>query len=102
MGGTQRIALGREHPLVTIIHVNRQFIALNAKDGKRRPVYVVREGRKVTYAREVYVLGPCRFVDAEKPLSCGAKAWCETDSVVCVLDGMTFAEARSPLTNNSH
>ena len=79
----------------TIIHVNRQFIAMNAKDGGRRPVYIVRHGTQVVYAREVTTSGPCRFVDAQKPLPCGAKAWAETDGYVAMLDPMTFAEAKA-------
>ena len=79
----------------TIIHVNRQFIAMNAKDGGRRPVYIVRQGRKVTYAREVSVDGYITFVDAEKPLPCGAKAWAETKADIELIDPMTFAEAKA-------
>lgn len=81
----------------TIIHVNRQFIAMNAKDGGRRPVYIVRQGKTVTYTRGVYVTGECQFVDAEKPLPCGAKAWCEVGASgsVELIDPMTFAEAKA-------
>lgn len=30
-----------------IIHVNRQFIAMNANDGKNRPVFTIKEGKKI-------------------------------------------------------
>ncbi len=79
----------------TVIHVNRQHIAMNAKDGGDRPVYIVRQGGSVRYARGVDVLGPSRFVPYGRRLSCGARAWLETDGEVVLHDEMTFEEARA-------
>ena len=78
-----------------IIHVNRQHIAMNAKDGRNRPVYTIKRGGETRYAREVEILGPCRMVyDQERQLSCGARAWVTTDSEINLIDEMTFTEAR--------
>lgn len=78
-----------------IIHVNRQFIAMNRKDSGNRPVYTIKTGRKTTYAREVYILGESKLVyDQEKKLACGARAWIETDSYLKLIDPMTFTEAK--------
>lgn len=83
--------------MTTIIHVNRQHIAMNAKDGGNRPVYIVRQGKSVRYARAVKIDGPAEFVHPDKPLSCGARAWLETLASVTLVDEMTFQEARAAL-----
>lgn len=77
-----------------IIHVNRQHIAMNAKDGKNRPVYTIKDKGKTMYAREVVINGPSKLVYNGKQLSCGARAWIETDSEIELVDEMTFKEAR--------
>jgi len=77
-----------------IIHVNRQHVSMNAKDGKDRPVYTIKTGSKIRYAREVLVDGPSKMVYNGKQLSCGARAWIETDAEVVLVDEMTFKEAR--------
>lgn len=78
----------------TIIHVNRQHISKNAKDGGNRPVYTIKMGRKTRYAREVIINGPSRMVYNGKQLSCGARAWIETEADVELIDEMSFSEAR--------
>lgn len=77
-----------------IIHVNRQHIAMNAKDGKNRPVYTVKDKGKTLYAREVIINGPSKLVYNGEQLACGARAWIETDSDIQLIDEMTFKEAR--------
>lgn len=77
-----------------IIHVNRQHIAMNAKDGKDRPVYTIKDRGKTLYAREVIINGPSKLVYSGEQLSCGARAWIETDSDIELIDQMTFKEAR--------
>ena len=77
-----------------IIHVNRQHIAMNAKDGKNRPVYTIKDKGRVRYAREVIINGPSRLVYNGNQLSCGARAWIETRRDVELIDEMTFRESR--------
>lgn len=77
-----------------IIHVNRQFIAKNAKDGGKRPVYTVKCSGKTYYARSVSLQGPAEMVADTSQLSCGARAWVETSGDVVLKDAMTFAEAK--------
>lgn len=77
-----------------IIHVNRQHIAMNAKDGKNRPVYTIKNKGKILYAREVIINGPSKLVYNGEQLTCGARAWIETDSEIELVDVMTFKEAR--------
>jgi len=81
--------------MVKIIHVNRQHIAMNAKDGKNRPVYTVKDRGQTRYAREVIINGPSRLVYSGQQLTCGARAWIETDSDLVLVDEMTFKEARN-------
>ncbi len=81
-----------------VVHVNRQHIAMNAKDGGNRPVYTIKNGKQTRYAREVIINGPSRMVYNGSQLSCGARAWLETDSDIILVDEMSFAEARSSLT----
>jgi hypothetical protein len=77
-----------------IIHVNRSHIAANAKDGGNRPVYTIKDKRTTRYAREVLIDGPSRLVYNGTQLSCGARAWIETDAPVSLIDEMSFTEAR--------
>lgn len=79
----------------SIIHVNRQFIAMNAKDGKERPVYTIKRGKKVIYAKEIEVLGPSKMVYNGTQLSCGARAWIETESELNIIGETTFKEAKT-------
>ena len=81
--------------MTKIIHVNRQHIAMNAKDGKNRPVYTIKDSGKTRYAREVIIEGPSRLVYNGTQLSCGDRAWIETDAELQLVDEMTFKEARN-------
>jgi len=78
----------------SIVHVNRLHIAMNAKDNGNRPVYTIKQGRTTRYAREVTIHGESRLVYSGTQLSCGARAWIETDAPLTLIDEMTFTEAR--------
>ena len=80
-----------------IIHVNRQIISMNAKDGGNRPVYTIKRGGKTTYAREVIIKGESKMVYNGKQLSCGARAWIETYADIDLIDAMTFNEAKNSI-----
>lgn len=76
-----------------IIHVNRSHIAKNIKDNKNRPIYTTKVNGETIYAREVLIHGPSRLVPFGTQLSCGARAWIETESDIELVDPMTFKEA---------
>ena len=77
----------------TVIHVNRQNIAMNAKDEKERPFYTVKLSNGSTrYAKSVEIRGPSRLVNGR--LSCGARAWMETHSPITMHDECSFTESR--------
>lgn len=81
--------------MTAIIHVNRQHIAQNAKDGGNRPVYTIKRGGRTRYAREVVINGPSRMVYDGRQLSCGARAWIETSAPIDLIDEMSFKEAKA-------
>ena len=65
------------------IHINQHVIRSNAKSGEREPVITVKTYKSNNYGHEVTVDGPCKIVySPDKPLSCGAKVWIETESNV--------------------
>jgi hypothetical protein len=67
----------------TLVHVNQHVIKANSKSGARDPVLTVKTYKDNTYAHEVHINGPCKVVySPDKPLSCGAKVWIETQSEV--------------------
>lgn len=69
----------------TIIHVNQHVIKRNAKTGEREPTLTIKQGRKNTYAHDVVINGPSRVVySPDKPLSCGAKVWIETEASITI------------------
>lgn len=71
----------------TIIHVNQHVIKANAKNGTNDPVLTVKTYKSNTYAHNVEIKGPSRVVySPDKPLSCGAKVWIETEGEVIILE----------------
>jgi len=69
----------------TIIHVNQHVIKDNSKTGKRNPVLTVKTYKSNTYAHEVEIIGNSKVIySPDKPLSCGAKVWIETEGEVII------------------
>jgi hypothetical protein len=67
----------------TIVHVNQHVIKSNLKSGEVDPVLTVKTYKTNTYAHEVEITGPCKVIySPDKPLSCGARVWIETQSEV--------------------
>jgi len=73
------------------IHINQHVIRRNNKvveGGELEPPITVKHKAGNTYAKGVSILGASKVVySPDKPLSCGAKVWLETDSEV-ILDGV--------------
>lgn len=67
----------------TIIHVKQHNIKANGKNGTDLPVLTVKTYKSNTYAHEVIIKGESKVVySPDKPLSCGAKVWIETNNEV--------------------
>jgi len=72
------------------IHVNQHNIRAN-KDGKNRPVITCKTYKSNEYGHEVIIYGvdgneAARIIySPDKPLSCGAKVWIETDNEIKII-----------------
>lgn len=67
----------------TIVHVNQHILKRNHKTGERAPTLTVKTYKSNTYAHEVELTGPSKVVySPDKPLSCGARVWIETNHPV--------------------
>jgi len=65
------------------IHVNMHKVRANKKHGTNEPVLTIKEGKSNTYCHEVDILGPSKLIyRPDKPLSCGARVWIETDAEI--------------------
>lgn len=77
----------------TIIHVNQHHIKHNAKNNDKKPVLTVKSGKTNIYCDEVSIDGPSKVVyQPDRPLSCGAKVWIETESHVTPVGGKHYKE----------
>ena len=71
----------------TIIHVNQHVVRANTKNGETNPVLTVKTYKDNRYAHDVNIKGPSRVVySPDKPLSCGARVWIETESEIEILE----------------
>jgi len=72
----------------TIIHINQHKIRANTKTGTRDPVITCKTYRDNQYASSVSVLDEqgneaCKIIySPDKPLSCGARVWIETNNQI--------------------
>lgn len=74
--------------MITRIHVNQHIIRANAKlpVEEQQPPLTVKDYKQNRKAWEVDIKGPSRVVySPDKPLSCGAKVWIETEAEVDVV-----------------
>jgi hypothetical protein len=72
----------------TIIHVNQHNVKKNSKLSTKRKVKVltVKTYKSNTYCNEVEILGNSKVIySPDKPLSCGAKVWIETNDNVKIV-----------------
>ena len=67
----------------TKIHVNQHKIRSNKKHNLNEPVITVKTSKSNDYGHEVEILGPSKIIySPDKPLSCGARVWIETEAEV--------------------
>ena len=71
------------------IHINQHHIRHNKKTGEYKPVITCKTYKENVYGHEVVINGICKVVYPEKPLSCGARVWIETEDPVTVIDVLT-------------
>lgn len=74
-----------------IIHINQHVIRKNSKTGERNPVITCKTYKDNTYAHSVIIKDisgndVARVIySPDKPLSCGAKVWIETENEIEIL-----------------
>ena len=68
----------------TRIHVNQHNIKANAK-GSNLPVLTVKDYKQNRKCNEVEFINGRIVYSPDKPLSCGAKVWIETDDPVVIV-----------------
>ena len=70
------------------IHINQHVIRANKKNGTNDPAITVKTYDRNIYAERVEIDGPSSVVySPDKPLSCGARVWVETDDTVMIYTG---------------
>ena len=74
------------------IHINQHVIRANKKNGTTDPVITIKTNKQNVYADRVEIRGPSNVVySPDKPLSCGARVWIETEApVFCEGGGNTI------------
>ena len=71
----------------TIIHVNQHEVKANNKNKTNNPVLTIKTYKANTYAHEVSIKGESKVIySPDKPLSCGARVWIETQADVEILN----------------
>ena len=71
------------------IHINQHNIKHNTKHpDDKKPVITVKTSKSNTYGNIVKVWGESKLIySPDKPLSCGAKVWLETEDLVTINNG---------------
>ena len=70
------------------IHINQHVIRANKKNGTHNPVITVKTSKRNHYTYAAEIDGLSRVVySPDKPLSCGARIWIETNATVVAVNG---------------
>jgi hypothetical protein len=87
----------------TIIHVNQHIIKSNRIHKENEPVVTVKQGKTNTYGHEVSIDGPSKIVySPDKPLSCGARVWIETESNVTIIGAKKYERRKNKIKTDRH
>ena len=69
--------------MIKRIHINMHHIRYNKKHNAKKPVITVKTSKENVYGHRVKILGGSDVIySPDKPLSCGARVWIETESEV--------------------
>ena len=68
------------------IHVNQHNIRSNKTKGTDLPVITIKTYKDNTYANRIKICGDSEVIYCpDRPLSCGARVWIETDAEVEII-----------------
>tara|TARA_R110000824_G_scaffold301518_1_gene489492 strand:- start:628 stop:846 length:219 start_codon:yes stop_codon:yes gene_type:complete len=71
--------------MIKRIHINQHKIRANKKHNTNDPVISVKTYKSNEYGHTVQILGESKVVYfPDKPLSCGARVWIETEAAVII------------------
>ena len=69
------------------IHINQHKIKYNKKHNTNEPVITVKTSKSNDYGHQVDINGSSKLVyKTNKPLSCGAKVWIETEAEIKIIN----------------
>lgn len=68
-----------------IVHINQHVIKANSKSGERNPVITCKTYKENINGYEVEFTNGKVVYSPDKPLSCGAKVWIETEEPLNIL-----------------
>ena len=72
--------------MIKRIHINMHNIRYNKKNNAKKPVITVKTSKENIYGHRVKILGGSDVIySPDKPLSCGARVWIETDAKLVTL-----------------
>jgi hypothetical protein len=79
----------------TIIHVNQHAVRRNTKNSEKEPVITCKTYKSNDYAHEVEIISDGKVVAKvvyrpDKPLSCGARVWIETEEEVRLIKKLEY------------
>ena len=78
-----------------IIHINKNIIQRNAKNGTRLPVCRIEMDGATWYGSKIEILGPSEMIySPDKPRPCGAKLWIETEAEVFIHNKTTYKDMK--------
>ena len=74
-------------PMKKRIHINQHNIRHNLKHSDYKPVVTVKTYKENIKCMGVKILGECEVIySPDKPLSCGAKVWLETNAPIEIIE----------------
>lgn len=74
------------------IHINQHKIRSNHTNGEREPVITCKTYKENVYGYEAEFINGKVVYSPDKPLSCGARVWIETEEPVRINTGETWVE----------
>lgn len=89
----------------TFCHVNQHIIKKNRKTGSKEPVLTIKTHKSNKYGSEVVIYGQdgkeaARLVyRPDKPLSCGATVWIESENKVEIVEPICHQEKTESKVN---
>lgn len=77
----------------TIVHINMHHIKWNISHEDKKPVITIKKDGQNIYCSRAKIAGPCEIIySPDKPLSCGARVWIETNAEIEAQDAVLYED----------